>query len=151
MHKIFVGTWLVEVVIVVIVCRFSASAELPWICSVHFVISASKEISGEVFFSYGHIASFCDLLPTSSCWPVRKLCGLDEKSVFWELTARLFHTHISSAHLKHCGGVFVVPVNSEECELLIYFAYFISFRTLSLGFLGFFFCKIVALTDCTSS
>jgi len=83
---------------------------------------------------------------------VQKFCGLDEKSALWESTVALFpcSLYTSSAHLKDDSGLFLVPENSEECELLIYFAYFISFRTLSLGFLGYFFCKMVALTDCTS-
>lgn len=40
---------LAEMMIVAVVCRLSASAELPWIRSTHLVISASKVISGEVF------------------------------------------------------------------------------------------------------
>lgn len=138
--------------IVVIVCRLSAPAELPWISSIHFVISASKQISGEVSF----ICSYCIFL-----WPAAYEQLLDGAKVvrWWEVPSGNwllgffchYSPYISSAHLKHGGGLFLVPVNSEECELLIYFAYFISFRTLSLGFLGFLFCKMAALTGCTSS
>lgn len=86
--------------IVVIMCRLSASAELPWMCSIHFVISASKEISGEVFFYMLllHLSGSCCLRAAASqC----KSCVLEEKCPLetdhWDFSVAA--AHASAVHI----------------------------------------------------
>lgn len=123
--KASIGAWPVEMMVVATMCCLRSSAELPWICPFYLVIPASKEIFPEVFLIRCYCIFLGSTVSMSHCWPV--VWAWWEKCLLKIDCLCSYSPYSSRAHLKHDGGPFLVPLNSEECELLISFGYFVSF------------------------